>query len=1396
MANIENLNFEIILQDKQFRDRVQKDIALAHDLNLSLSAAFNFNKKVKIDQLTRITTETKKMTAEMERFNKAAAKDVTKRFTQMNTHIGTTNNLMRTLGQLTGATFSVLGLRRFLSTLIDVTGQFEVQKMALRNMLQDIDGADKIFQDLYNFSSESTYRFSELAKYAKQLAAFNIDQSNLLETTKMLGDVASGVGVSMDRLILAYGHVKSSGFLRGIQLRSFSQNGVPVLEELSKMFTEIEGKAVSLGDVFDKMMKREIGFEMVEEAFRRMTSEGGKFYQMQEVLAKTLAGQINILKGKWENLMYAIGESQDSILKGVVGALTRIVSSTESFGNAIKKAIVALGTYKAAVLIVAYANDALTASQIRALTTMTNMGRVIATVLTSPYTYLALAIVGVTAAVYKQATAFDKLGKIQEVAAQSIQNFADKQSEENAELKRLVDRMKLAKGSTEDYNAAKGELEKRFGPYLQQLRNEGKDVEDLANLYDNLASKIEDANKARFRDEAMEGIGEAYGAAIKQVDAALQKSIKQSGVSSIAVQEAMRGYVRGYVTREAAIAAGVPESYFSSVTYNGPYSQGSYNNALGLDAIRNKYVQAGDEMQAAKDEVEDALKVIFGTDGAGDETQNVIKIASVVDGIKKIDAELAGLRKKAQSSGGITEDEQKRIESLTEDREEQVKLYKSIMGQDYDKAVKSSAKVQEDAQKKERDGIKAQITLLEKYRDTREKLEPFFGSDTDSQLADIFGKDTDYATLDAQIKTLCDDLRKLGEEGVQAAEQIEARLGLDKASSIIQAQKALQKWQATLRKWQKDWGAGDYHGIEGDIDKVIREYNNEDSEITQDYLDSLNEIMEAHWGDAEAIQREVDALDKLVAARRAANSTAQQEKLNGLASKYVKENTQNLNLRDWGDKSIRQVRDLYKTLSELASGEVVLDKTMTGRLVAAGLKIEDFAKLAKGEFSELAENAKQELEKKLGQTLREIISDLNAVAQAVQDFGDATGNLHLASFAEDFMQITSVVGNVAERVLAGDIPGAISAGLSAIVTGFFQAKAAAAQFQASLREAREEARRSGMSEMLDAGTLFGTNNMGAVRNALAVMQKARASMKANATPGGFNSKRGFWDYFWNGGARVESFSLAQMAESVGRDLYDAYGNLNADTLQTILDTYEGLGQAEREWITRAINDSDAYTEAMEQLKGVVESVFGEIASSSSDAIVDQWKERGDAALDYADILDDVATRYAKMMVESEILDRVLTPEKASEIVDMFSRGDSEGAMERIAEDMAAIQGMAPVFEQILTAFDPYFNRAGAESASNSLAAGINKELVEGNSSLIASYINAMRADLSVIRGFQSTGWQDIRLIREYAPTYADYMARIEANTYDNAQAAQSILARLQSIITPSTNGGSAVRTTR
>lgn len=1380
MADIENLNFEVILQDKNFRKRVEEDIKIAQDLNVRLSDALNFNKKVSIDPLKRVTTEVKNMTKEMDKFNKSASKDVKKSVTQigrMNSTLTTSSNLMRTLGQLTGVTFSVIGLRRFLSTLIDVTGQFEVQKMALRNMLQDIDAADKIFQDLYNFSSESTYRFSELAKYAKQLAAFNIDKNNLLETTKMLGDVASGVGVSMDRLILAYGHVKSSGFLRGIQLRSFSQNGVPILEELSKMFTEIEGKAVSLGDVFDKMMKREIGFDMVEEAFRRMTSEGGKFYQMQEVLAKTLAGQINILKGKWENLMYAMGQSQEGVLKGVVSSLTNIVSNTENFGRALKEAIAILGAYRVAMLVSIAATEGLAVAINTSLIGRAFKG-ITAFIAKNPFALLAAAIAYVVIEVTRANNALSDAEKITKALTDTTSKFNNAQADELRELDLLIGRIKTATEGTEEYRIAKLALEKRFDPYIQQLRNEGVEVSNLTALYDGLAKKITEANKQRYLEEAQSEISDAYKNASDNIEretaAIISQWERQYGRAMTGEEQgAVRHYVNtGEALRTLLTIPGINDASKST-------GAGLFGQQLEFTGDKYLYLLAGlrvrsekaanaytDAMVEAAKKFDAAQNAIAGDNGL---EERVYSLSEIVSEIQKIDAQLEKLRSKRDlSTADKTE-----IAKLEGSREDWDEMYKSLMGQGYNKSVKAAQTEQNKATKDRISSLKAEAAVLEKYLDAREKLEPFFGGETGNQLAKIFGDSRDYSALEADIATLCDSLRELGTEGAQAAEQIETRLGIDKVSAIVKAQTAMKKYDDALRKYLGEDFSFSGSSLEYKASRILADYNTKVENATIEY--------EKIYNQARALDQETRTLGEQFSAQLAQLEAERDEKFIGLAKSIYGQQTGGLNLTEWAHKSGRELKDIITALGNISIPKNIADKLDEKTLKALQDALETLA-------SEDIEKALTKLDDNRLRNLQKAASVVSSIAGALKEYAEANGNQALADMAQGLGFIADTASSIIERVAQGDWPGAILSFVGSIAKEIMGAAMATAQLNAALAEASEQSRRIGLSNALKLGTngIFGENGMAKVRNAVSVIKELRGTM-SNGNGVWFRGKDSWLSPKWE-------TQIGNLAAGVGGELYDAYGNLNAETLQTILNTYKSLDTESRAWIEHAIHDSEAYAEAMEQLEGVVSSVFGQIASSASDTIVEQWKERGDAALDYADILDDVATRYAKMMIESAILDKVLTPDKASAIVDMFARGDTEGAMERIAGDMQTIRDMEPVWEQILQALDPYFNRSS--SGTDSLKDGINKELVEGNSSLIASYINAMRADLSVLRQLQTAGCADIRFVREMMPTLADHAARIEANTYDNAVAANAILGKLQSIITTSTNGGSAVRTTK
>lgn len=240
------------------------------------------------------------------------------------------SGLMDISGQLTrklALVFSVSQIQGYINKLSRVRAEFEMQQRSLQVLLRDKDEANQLWNQTVQLAVQSPFRVKELVTYTKQLAAYRIESDKLHETTKMLADVSAGLGVDMNRLILAFGQVRAAEFLRGTELRQFTEAGIPMLEELADHFTELEGRAVSTADVFARISKRMVTFEDVEQVFKKVTSEGGTFYRMQEEQSKTLYGMISNLHDSIDLMMNDIGQSNESVLKGAVELTKTLVGN-------------------------------------------------------------------------------------------------------------------------------------------------------------------------------------------------------------------------------------------------------------------------------------------------------------------------------------------------------------------------------------------------------------------------------------------------------------------------------------------------------------------------------------------------------------------------------------------------------------------------------------------------------------------------------------------------------------------------------------------------------------------------------------------------------------------------------------------------------------------------------------------------------------------------------------------------------------------------------------------------------------------------------------------------------------------------------------------------------------
>lgn len=295
-------------------------------------------------------------------------------------------NLMDISGQLQrrlALVFSVSQISGYIRKLADVRGEFELQQKSLQVLLQSRDQADKLWQQTVQLAVQSPFRVSELVSYTRQLAAYRIETGKLFDTTKRLADVSAGLGVDMSRLILAYGQVRAANYLRGTELRQFTEAGIPMLDELAKRFSIMENKAVSAGDVFERISKRMVSFKDVEAVFKSMTDAGGTFYKMQEEQSTTLKGMISNLHDSIDIMLNDIGKTNDGVMKGAVETAKYVVEHWEMMAEVLKAVVFSYGAYRLALLrtnknLIALATEleVVTAAEVKSLT-VRQLGRTV-----------------------------------------------------------------------------------------------------------------------------------------------------------------------------------------------------------------------------------------------------------------------------------------------------------------------------------------------------------------------------------------------------------------------------------------------------------------------------------------------------------------------------------------------------------------------------------------------------------------------------------------------------------------------------------------------------------------------------------------------------------------------------------------------------------------------------------------------------------------------------------------------------------------------------------------------------------------------------------------------------------------------------------------------------------
>lgn len=253
---------------------------------------------------------------------------------RLNTTLAGGIHISTQLGSALSSLFAIDAARQFLGQVIEIGGQLEKQRISIGAILGDTVKASHLFEQIKGLALKSPFGVVELDQYTKQLSAYGFKYNELFDMTKRLADISAGAGTDIGRLTLALGHVRSATYLTGITLRQFSMNNIPMLKMLADYYTELEGKIVSTAEVQKRISKRQVSYQDVIEQIKRLTDEGGMFYNMQEKISDSLAAKFKNLKDAMDIMYGEIAESSfGSFMKDAATELTAMTRHWKEIGT-------------------------------------------------------------------------------------------------------------------------------------------------------------------------------------------------------------------------------------------------------------------------------------------------------------------------------------------------------------------------------------------------------------------------------------------------------------------------------------------------------------------------------------------------------------------------------------------------------------------------------------------------------------------------------------------------------------------------------------------------------------------------------------------------------------------------------------------------------------------------------------------------------------------------------------------------------------------------------------------------------------------------------------------------------------------------------------------------------
>ena len=368
--------------------------------------------------------------------------------------------------------------KELVRNVLEVRGQFQQLEVAFTTMLGSADKANDLMSQLVRTAATTPFDLKSVSEGAKQLLAYGTQADEVNGTLIRLGDIAAGLSIPLNDLVYLYGTTMTQGRMFTQDLRQFQGRGIPIADELAKIF------GVTKDKVGELVTAGKVGAAEVQQAIENMTNAGSRFGGLMEAQSHTITGQISNIEDAIDSMFNDIGKANEGVINDALGGVSYLVEHWKEIGQIVlnvaaaygiaKAAVVAWSTYqkihnllmeKAAVQMALAKAEGIAMSEAEAMASVATMGfknalnALKVAIASNPVGALAVALTAVFTAMQllddettELATASNKYGESAARSIQKVKTLSDEVKGLSNSNKTVTTSTKLSKDMLEELN--------------------------------------------------------------------------------------------------------------------------------------------------------------------------------------------------------------------------------------------------------------------------------------------------------------------------------------------------------------------------------------------------------------------------------------------------------------------------------------------------------------------------------------------------------------------------------------------------------------------------------------------------------------------------------------------------------------------------------------------------------------------------------------------------------------------------------------------------------------------------------------------------------------------------------------------------------------------------------